>query len=235
MPGMPGMLVFFGCILALPVAGDSPLDWDIRFHCVTQDVSDMDFCRGPQNGNCPNTSKCFMRKDFSTQHVWGGCCCDRNSTPVEMIENDHHDWSCWVHFVTDVRETKGKDPYCDVLCCPRPFQALACHGQRPQCCDGQVSECGISLSGDPCCAPRQVLSEDVSGKGARSRKVSTHETMHALVCSLQQRHGQAPWNRAARKKGHICSLAPWSTDVLVWWSLSTALWRYVAWLQFQPS
>ncbi|CAJ1353223.1 unnamed protein product [Effrenium voratum] len=155
MPGMPGMLVFFGCILALPVAGDSPLDWDIRFHCVTQDVSDMDFCRGPQNGNCPNTSKCFMRKDFSTQHVWGGCCCDRNSTPVEMIENDHHDWSCWVHFVTDVRETKGKDPYCDVLCCPRPFQALACHGQLPQCCDGQVSECGISLSGDPCCAPRQ--------------------------------------------------------------------------------
>ncbi|CAE7239959.1 Dhx34 [Symbiodinium sp. CCMP2592] len=120
----------------------------IRFKCGLSTLQTRDACTGPHPGNCKNGTRCFIKNDFASTEVHAVCCCDRDKTPIDKVIAE--DWRCWA--------TRVQDPpqyYCDIQCCSRdsPQSAVACFGNNPICCD-KVTECGINLEGNACCASK---------------------------------------------------------------------------------
>lgn len=130
----------------------SPFSLDeVRFHCSVAPLKTASECMGSKKGGCRAGNKCYI-KDDGPQHIYATCCCSRTDTPIDMIEHNSSNWSCFASEVDSLSETHGKTPFCDIHCCRRPGVSRSCHGNKPICCNGKVESCGITLQGEPCCA-----------------------------------------------------------------------------------
>ncbi|CAE7600646.1 unnamed protein product, partial [Symbiodinium sp. CCMP2456] len=124
---------------------------EARFQCSFAPQHSERACFGPAHGGCPNGTKCFIKDNPRTAEIYAACCCNRTTTPIDMVYREH--WSCFATELTS-EQSHGFLPHCDILCCERPKVARACHGNAPICCDEEVTDCGISLEGNACCAPK---------------------------------------------------------------------------------
>ena len=100
------------------VASLSCLCQEVRFHCSVAPLKTANDCMGSKNGDCRAGNKCYI-KDDGPQHIYATCCCSRTDTPIDMIEHNSSNWSCFASEVDSLSETHGKTPFCDIHCCRR--------------------------------------------------------------------------------------------------------------------